>query len=606
MSTGDRIFRQLRRRANQMFARLRPPPAVFVYGPHYECSWPGSCNDEVRGERVLTALAAEGLVTFEQVRRPALATYHAIRRVHDDAYLDACQRPEVMTDILGGLAVSEVDAGRILDLQRAMTGGTMLATDIALGTGKIAINLGGGFHHAQRDRGRGFCVFHDVAVAIAEQRALGFHERVLVVDLDQHDGDGTRALFAEDPTVFTLSIHNHHWGDTDAVASTSVALGDVVSDALYLETVQLHLAEALRAHRPRLVYFLAGVDPAEGDRIGVWQISAQGMLERDIAVFELLRELAPDAAVVVCLAGGYGPTAWQHSARSFAWLQSGHRGFEPPDNDELSLMRARHYAALLKPAELTGETDDLGLTLEDLVPSLAAQAREPRFLGYYSRQGLELALERHGLLGRVRAKGFEPTVEFNLTDPQRHILKIFGDPDRRELLLELVVRRDRRTIPGYELLAIDWLLLQNPRERFTPERPALPGQAHPGLGLFDETVALLIIACERVGLAGLVVTPSQYHLAVQWQKRLRFVDPRAAARMRAIREAMPGLSLPDAARALAAGRVVDERTGETCSYEPAPMVFPLSDELKAELDPEGYLRAVDEAADDFRFRLRPA
>src|SRR5690606_2662520 len=141
---------------------------------------------------------------------------------------------------------------------------------------------------------------------------------------------------------------------------------------------------------------------------------------------------------------------------------------------------------------------------------------------------------------------------------------------------------------------------QNPRERFTPERPALPGQAHPGLGLFDETVALLIIACERVGLAGLVVTPSQYHLAVQWQKRLRFVDPRAAARMRAIREAMPGLSLPDAARALAAGRVVDERTGETCSYEPAPMVFPLSDELKAELDPEGYLRAVDEAADDFR------
>lgn len=607
MSTGPKILRHLRRRANQVFARLRPPPATFVYGPHYECSWPGSTIDEIRGQRILTALVSEGLVTFEHVRRPPLATYHAIRRVHDDDYLDACQRPEVMTDILGGLEVSEVDTARILDLQRAMTGGTMLATDIALGTGKVGVNLGGGFHHAHRAVGRGFCVFNDVAVAIAEQRALGFHEHVLVVDLDQHDGDGTRALFADDPGVFTLSIHNQHWGSTDAVAATSIALGDLVSDSLYLETVRLHLTEALRQHRPRLVYFLAGTDPAEGDKLGVWQIGAEAMLERDVAVFEILREFAPEAAVVVCLAGGYGLSAWQHSARSFAWLQSGHRGFKPPDNDELSLMRARHYAALLSPSDLTGETDDLGLTLEDLVPSMASAAREPRLLGYYSRQGLELALERHGFLGRLRGKGFKnPTLDLNLGDPQRHIVKVFGDPDRRELLIELVVRRDRRSISGFELLAIDWLLLQNPREHFSAERPALPGQQHPGLGLFDEMVALLIIACERVGLAGLVVTPSQFHLAVQWQKRLRFVDPRAAARFRAIREAMPGESLVAAAHALTSGRLVDDRTGETCSYEPAPMVYPISDELKAALDLHAYPRATDDAADGFRYVLRPA
>jgi hypothetical protein len=489
-----------------------------------------------------------------------------------------------------------------------MTGGTMLATDIALGTGRIGVNLGGGFHHAHRGVGRGFCVFNDVAVAIAEQRALGFHERVLVVDLDQHDGDGTRALFADDPGVFTLSIHNHHWGSVEAVASDSVALGDVVSDTVYRETVQLHLTEALRRHRPRLVYFLAGTDPAEGDRIGAWGISAEGMLERDIAVFEAIRAFAPDASIVVCLAGGYGPITWQYSARSFAWLQSGHRGFEPPDNDELSLMRARHYAALLTPSELTGEADnDLGLTLEDIIPSLAAAAREPRFLGYYSRQGLELALERHGFLGRLRGKGFAPSIAFNLVDPQRHIVKIFGDPEQRELLIELVVRRDRRAVPGFELLAIDWLLLQNPRDRFTAERPALPGQVHPGLGLFEEMVALLIIACERVGLAGLVVTPSQYHLAVQWQKRLRFIDPRAGARLRAIREATAGHGgLAAAARAIADGRLVNSMTGETCSYEPAPMVYPISDELKAALDPEAYLQAIDDAADEFRFALKPA
>ena len=606
MSAGPNIFRLLRRRANQLLGRLRPPPATFVYGPQYQHDWPGAPFDEVRGERILTALAAEGLVTPEQVRRPSLATYHAIRRVHDDAYLDAVQRPEVMTDVLGGLHVSEVDAARILDLQRAMTGGTMLATDIALGQGRIAVNLGGGFHHAHRDRGRGFCVFNDVAVAIAEQRALGFQERVLVVDLDQHDGDGTRAIFAADPTVHTLTIHNQHWDTTDAVASTSIALGDSVSDGLYLETVQLHLTEALRAHRPRLVYFLAGTDPAEGDRIGVWGISAGAMLARDVTVFELLRELAPEASLVVCLAGGYGPTTWQHSARSFAWLQSGHHGFRAPDNDELTLMRARHLAALLTPAELTGETGDLGLTLDDIFPGRARVA-EPRLLGYYSRQGLELALERHGFLGRLRNKGFaQPTLELQVDDPARQVIKIFGDPERREPLIELVTHRDRRTVPGYELLSIDWLCMQNPREPFSDHRPRLPGQQHPGLGLFDEMVALLIIACERVGLAGLVVTPSQFHLAVQWQKRLRFLDPRAGARLRAIREATAGLGLSDAARALADGRVLDARSGAPCSYEPAPMVLPLSEELQAELAPDAYVRALDEAADDVRCLLKPA
>jgi acetoin utilization deacetylase AcuC-like enzyme len=591
---------------------------MFVYGPQYQASWPNAPFDEVRGEKILTALAAEALVLPEHVRGPSLATYHAIRRVHGDAYLDAVQRPAVMTDVLGGFAVNEVDAARIIDLQRAMTGGTMLATDIALGTGKIAVNLGGGFHHAHRDVGRGFCVFNDVAVAIAEQRALGFHERVLVVDLDVHDGDGTRAIFADDASVYTLSIHGQHWGPTEAAAAASIALGDVVSDGMYLEAVQLHLTEALRQHRPRLVYFLAGTDPAEDDRLGTWAISADGMLERDITVFELVRELAPDASLVVCLAGGYGLTTWQHSARSFAWLQSGHRGFRPPANDELALLRARHFAALLSHTELTGEagTDDLGLTLEDLFPGLAS-ATEPRLLGYYSRQGLELALERQGFLGRLRSKGFaRPTCELDLADPGRQVVKIFGGPDRREVLVELVCHRDRRSIPGHELLSIDWLLLQNPRERFgaaprgeptaaAAARPRLPGQDHPGLGLFDEMNALLIVACERVGLSGLVVTPSQYHLAVQWQKRLRFLDPRAGARLRAMREAMHGLGLADSARALAAGRLVDALSGEPCSYEPAPMVLPVSDELKAELDPEAYLRALDEAADRFRFVLRP-
>jgi hypothetical protein len=238
---------------------------------------------------------------------------------------------------------------------------------------------------------------------------------------------------------------------------------------------------------------------------------------------------------------------------------------------------------------------------------MGGAVQETRLLGYYSRQGLELALERHGYLGRLRAKGFkQPTIVTNFDDPARQSLTIYGDAEQRDKLVELVLHRERRTIPGFELLAIDWMLLQNPRERFDEHRPRLPGQDHPGLGLFEELVALLIVACERVGLAGLLVTPSQFHLAVQWTRRLRFIDPRAGARLRALREALGRAPLAEAGAVLRAGRVVDRRTGQAVDYEPAPMVLPLSPELQAALGAESYPRAMDEAADEFQFELRPA
>ncbi|NIQ31009.1 MAG: histone deacetylase, partial [Acidobacteria bacterium] len=95
-----------------------------------------------------------------------------------------------------------------LDLSRLMAGGTIQATRMALRTGKVAVHLGGGFHHATPDEGMGFCVFNDAAIAVRRLRARGFREPILIVDLDLHDGNGTRAAFADDPSVYTFSIHN--------------------------------------------------------------------------------------------------------------------------------------------------------------------------------------------------------------------------------------------------------------------------------------------------------------------------------------------------------------------------------------------------------------
>jgi acetoin utilization deacetylase AcuC-like enzyme len=137
-----------------------------------------------------------------------------VRRTSDD-YLERLQQPGALTPVVG-FAIPDRAEQALIAVEREMTGGTLLAARLARASGGIAVNLGGGFHHAHRDRGRGFCILNDVAVAIRAQRAAGFDGRILVVDLDLHDGDGTRSIFADDPTVHTCSIHNQNWDDRPA------------------------------------------------------------------------------------------------------------------------------------------------------------------------------------------------------------------------------------------------------------------------------------------------------------------------------------------------------------------------------------------------------
>ncbi len=569
--------------------------------------------DPLRGERILTALAAAGLARREFVREPPPVTFKALRRVHGDDYLDQLGDAEALTRIFG----AKVDAAavdRILELQRAMTGGTILATEWALRSRHIVANLGGGLHHAGPEGGTGFCAINDIAIAVADQRFQGFRGPVLIVDLDLHDGNGTRACFAEDPSVYTLSIHNDHWGPTTAQASRSVALGPDVGDREYLAAISRHLPEVLREHSPELVYIVAGTDPSADDPLGNWSISAAAMLDRDRRVHELLDRLAPDAARVIVLAGGYGLATWKHSARSLAHLQGGVDDYEPPDNPELTMMRYRHLAKVMTLAELTGEDpdeddDNWGITADDILPGLGPQPGPRRFLGFYAPSGLELALERYGLLDRLRAKGYpRPTPVFDTSDRETHTMRIYGDADREQLLIEVRVRRDRQTIPGFEFLFVEWLLLQHPAGRFTRARPRLPGQEHPGLGLFFEVVGLLILICERLKLDGLAVVPSQYHLAVHWRRRMRYVDPRAAAHFDALQTALSGLDLGEASRALAEGRVWDERAGEPATYCPAPMILPHTPRLRRHLDAaaEGFERQRARALEALALGLRPA
>lgn len=592
MSAPSTIARWLRRGRRRLLVR---PRVGFVYSRRYQLELPGATYDSRRGERILTFLDSAGLLASRAVHRPEPATFRHLRRVHSDDYLDSLNNPGTLTSVVG-FQLAEDAADRILDTQRLMVGGTLLAARLALADG-IGINVGGGLHHAFPSRGERFCVFNDVAAAIAELRAAGLAGKILVVDLDLHDGDGTRAIFAADPTVHTFSIHNQTNGATGAVEATIVELAGSVQDAEYLEAVRAHLPPVLKAFRPELVFYVAGNDPAADDQIGNWKISAAGLLERDRFVVSRVRGGEKRLPLAIVLGGGYGLNAWRYSARFFSTLLNRGKALEPPTTEEITLIRYRQLAQEIAPHELTGEPaeGDWGLTADDILPGMAAVHRPRRLLGFYSLQGMELSLERAGLLDRLRSLGFHPTLELELDNPAGDTFRLYGDARKTELLIEGRVRIDRATVQDAALLRIEWLLMQNPRARFTAQRPRLPGQKHPGLGVLPDVMALLIVSCDRLGLDGLLFVPAHYHTACQGRKYLRFLSPEDEAFMRALEKALAAIPLPEATHAVEQRRVVNARTGRFVTWRSMPMVFPVTDRLKERISGEEFERKVAEA-----------
>lgn len=282
-------------------------PFRLVYHDKYNAAFPDVPNDPLRAERILAFLASEGLVLKSCVARPEPVWLKALELVHGAEYLDSIHDACTLTSIMG-VEIRDDLVDRLIDFQRLQTGGTLMATRRARQHG-VGVNLGGGFHHAMADRGGGFCIFNDVAVAIADERRHGFDGRVLIVDLDLHDGDGTRTVFAGDPDVHTFSIHARDWGPTDAESSTSIELGSRVDDATYLDAIREHLPTVFESFAPKLVIYLAGCDPAHDDYLGDWTISAEAMLERDLLVWNLARSHVHRVPLVVLLAGGYSPEA---------------------------------------------------------------------------------------------------------------------------------------------------------------------------------------------------------------------------------------------------------------------------------------------------------
>lgn len=191
----------------------------------------------------------------------------------------------------------------LVERARRSVGATLMAADAALDEG-VGANVGGGTHHAFADGGRGFCVFNDVVVAVRTLRRARRVERVLVVDLDVHQGDGTHAAFLDDPDAFTFSVNGfRNYPFRRVPGDLEADLADGTGDERYLETVERLLPQAVARSRPDVCFYLAGADPYEGDRLGRLAVSKRALGLRDAVVKEALAR----AGVPVCvtLAGGY-------------------------------------------------------------------------------------------------------------------------------------------------------------------------------------------------------------------------------------------------------------------------------------------------------------
>jgi acetoin utilization deacetylase AcuC-like enzyme len=575
---------------------------VVVYDARYQRGIFGVPMDPLRGEKVVGALREAGLLNGDLLFEPRPASLQNLLRVHTTDYLQAVQEPETLTRIVGA-EVSLRDVEGILDLQRLMAGGTIQATRLALRTGGVAVHLGGGYHHAGPDAGLGFCVLNDVAVAIRRLRGRGFAEPVLVVDLDMHDGNGTRRIFADDPTVHTFSIHNEDWGPTEAVASTSIALGPDVEDARFLETLRAALPPVFASVRPGLVVYLAGTDPAADDPLGNWRLSAAALLERDRFVTSLARGDGRACPMVVVLAGGYGRHAWRYSARYLLWLASG-REIEPIEEDQLALRRFRRLGSDLRYAEAIDDGLPFTLSEEDLGGIMPGTVGPSRFLGYFSRHGVELLLERAGVLPQLRARGFRTLrLDLDAREAPGHTLRIVSEDHPDELLVELRASRSRSAVPGMEMISLEWLLLQNPRETFSERRPQLPGQQHPGLGLLRDFMGWLVVVCEAHRLDGVYFVAAHYHIAMQSRRLVRPLHPVDEARLLAIAGALEGVPLSAGTSAVEEGLLVDVKTGEPVAWEPVATVLPVSKRLLARVSGPDYEAAVADESVRFAYRL---
>lgn len=252
-------------------------------------------------ELVPEQLLHEGAIDPQQLFSPHLISEQDLLRVHDPAYVHKLnsgtlsKAEERRTGFPWSLA--------LVERERIIMQGTLDAALFAMQHG-IAMNVAGGTHHAYRDRGEGFCLYNDIAIAARCLLDAGRVQKVLVVDLDVHQGNGTASIFENDPRVFTFSMHGaHNYPLHKEKSDLDIPLHDGCTDEEYLSLLNEHFPSLLETVKPDILFYQCGVDILDTDKLGRLKVSLSGCKERD----RLILETAYKKGIPVCgsLGGGY-------------------------------------------------------------------------------------------------------------------------------------------------------------------------------------------------------------------------------------------------------------------------------------------------------------
>lgn len=272
-----------------------------IWSPDYEVDIGRHVFPTAKYRLVREHLLAEGIVAENAFVAPEPASDAELARVHTPEYLAKIRRDTFSPRERYELEVPFSEA--LAHASRLCCGGTLLAARLAL-RDKVAVHLGGGFHHAFADHGEGFCVLNDVAFAAATLLHEGAVEHVLIVDLDVHQGNGTASIFAGDHRVYTLSMHQEmNYPALKPTSDLDFGLPDGIGDDSYLSILESTLRRALERARPELAIYLAGADPYREDQLGGLGLSMEGLRRRDAHVLRTL--VGAGVGVAVTLAGGY-------------------------------------------------------------------------------------------------------------------------------------------------------------------------------------------------------------------------------------------------------------------------------------------------------------
>lgn len=548
--------RRLHALGNAIRRRVRGPHLWVWYDSRYRIALQAFESltgfDSRRASFAVWTMLEFGIVGAEQIKRPRRASYRELGRVHTSRHLESLASAEALARVFA-VSPDEVPVQSVVTTLRLACGATTDAARAALRTGIPQLNLLGGFHHAEPDRGGGFSFLNDIAVAVAALRADGVTGRIGVLDLDAHPPDGTSVCLASDPNVWLGSISGTDWGALPNVDETVLTGAD---DATYQAAL-----DGLLARMPEcaLVFVVAGGDVLADDALGGLALTEDGALSRDLSVAVALA----DTPAVWLPAGGYGARAWRVLSQTAAAIELRRRWTIPTDYDPL---RARFRAIA---QEIAPESDD-GFDTLDLAAALGMPSAGPRrLLGVYSEEWIEHALEQYGVLEHVRQLGYGPFRVVFSVDDGRERLRVYA---RARGVEHIVFETDleRRALGDRDVLYVHWLTLRHPLASFQPARPRLPNQEVPGLGLAKEAGELLLRMARRLHLSGVAFTPAAFHVAYVARRDFRFVDPEAQGRFEALIEALGDTPIAEATRGIDDGRVV--RNGARYRWEAADMI----------------------------------